>query len=229
MRPREELTRRGPASVSDEVLLAVALRSGTRGQNVIDLARSLLSAMGSLGAVARASVDEIVALGLRGLGRVKAMELVAAFELGRRAANLGPVTDPVCLRDPEGVWRVVEPRVRSARQEVFWVLMLNTRNRLIGQPLPVTTGLLDASAIDPREVLSPALCHRAAAVIVAHNHPSGDPAPSAEDLRITRQLIAAARVVGIRLLDHVVIGRAADNAPGYVSLREQGLVSFDAA
>jgi DNA repair protein RadC len=107
--------------------------------------------------------------------------------------------------------------------------MLNTRNRLIGQPLPVTTGLLDASAIDPREVLSPALCHRAAAVIVAHNHPSGDPAPSAEDLRVTRQLIAAARVVGIRLLDHVVIGRAADNAPGYVSLREQGLVSFDAA
>lgn len=229
MRPREELLRRGATHVADEVLLAILLRSGLRGKNVIDLAREILRATQGLAALARAGVSELQALRVPGLGQVKSMELVAALELGRRAAQQGPTADPPCVRDPESVWRLLEPQARQQRQEILWALLLNTRNRLIGQPHTVTIGLLNASPVHPREVFSPAVRHNAAAVIVAHSHPSGDPTPSAEDLRVTRQLVDAARMLDIRLLDHVVIGRAAPDHPAFVSLREQGLVNFEAS
>ncbi len=226
MRPREEMQRRGVANVADEVLLAILLRSGTRGRNVIEMAREVLARAGGLQGAHGAGFEELRALGVPGLGTVKAMELAAAFELGRRAAGQGPSAEPISLRDPAGVWRLLEPQARLLRQEVFWVLLLDAKHRLIGQPHRVTTGLLDATPVHPREVFAPVMSHRAAAVIVAHNHPSGDPTPSAEDLRITRQLVETARIMDFRLLDHVVIGQAAAGRPSYISLREQGLVTF---
>jgi DNA repair protein RadC len=226
MRPREEMQRRGPAGVADEVLLAVLLRSGTRGRNVIELAREILLRTSGLRGLAAAGAEEIRALGIPGLGPVKAMELAAALELGRRAAGQGPSADPPRINDPAAVWRLLEPQARLLRQEVFWVLLLNAKHRLIGQPHRVTMGLVDASPVHPREVFSPVLRHNAAAAIIAHNHPSGDPTPSPEDIRVTRQLVESARIMELRLLDHVIIGRAGEGRTGYLSLREQGLVDF---
>jgi DNA repair protein RadC len=227
MRPREEFLRRGASNVSDDVLLAILLRSGTAGKNVIDLARDLLRTCGGLGAIARASHEEILARRIQGLGPVKAMELAAALELGRRAAGLQPAAEPPAVRDPAAAARVIHPLTHALQQEVFWTLLLDTKNRLIGQPIEASRGLLDASPVHPREVFSRAIRHGAAAVILAHNHPSGDPTPSAEDLRVTRQLIEASRVLGIRVLDHIIVGRPSDIQPGYLSLRDKGLVSFD--
>jgi len=227
MRPREEFLRRGPTHVSDEVLIAIILRSGKRGKNVIDLARTLLCQAGGLGALARATHEELLAHRIPGLGPVKAMELAAALELGRRAAGQQPSSEPAAVRDPESAARLLRPLAHGLQQEVFWALLLDTKNRLIGQPVDVTKGLLDASPVHPREVFSRAIRHGAAAVILAHNHPSGDSTPSPEDLRVTRQLIEASRVLGIRVLDHIIVGAPSDTQPGYLSLRDKGLASFE--
>ncbi|MDD5707559.1 MAG: hypothetical protein PHR35_16680, partial [Kiritimatiellae bacterium] len=130
MRPREELQRRGAANVSDEVLLAILLRSGTRGRNVIELARDILLRAAGLRGLAAADVEEIRALHIPGLGQVKAMELAAAFELGRRAAGQGPSADPIQVRDPASVWNLLAPQARHLRQEIFWVLLLNAKHCL---------------------------------------------------------------------------------------------------
>jgi DNA repair protein RadC len=208
--------------------VAIILRSGKRGRNVIDLARDLLRAAGGLGALSRASHEEILAHHIAGLGPVKAMELAAALELGRRAAGQQPAAEPPSVRDPAAAARLIHPLTHALQQEVFWTLLLDTKNRLIGQPVEASRGLLDASPVHPREVFSKAIRHGAAAVILAHNHPSGDPTPSPEDLRVTRQLIEASRVLGIRVLDHIIVGRPSDSQPGFLSLRDKGLVSFDA-
>ena len=227
LRPREALAQRGAALLSDDTLLAILLRSGRPGRNVAELARDTLQAFDGIGPLARASFEEIVLRRISGLGRVKAMEIAAAFELGRRAVAQQAVGEAPYVRDPESVFRQVRPLAASLRQEVFWALLLDTRNRLIGRPLEVTRGLLDTSPVHPREVFNLAVRHSAAAVILAHNHPSGDPSPSPEDLRVTRQLVEAARILGIRVLDHVIVGRETDTRPGHLSLREQGLATFD--
>jgi DNA repair protein RadC len=228
LRPREELARRGAEHLSDDTLLAILLRSGRHGRNVAELSRDLLQAFGGLAALSRAHFEEILARKIRGVGRVKAMEIAAALELGRRACGHLPVEPPL-LRDPDSVAHLLQPLARLEQQEVFWALHLDTKNRLIGRPVAVSRGLLDASPVHPREVFKQAFSHAAAAVILAHNHPSGDVTPSAEDIRVTRQLVDAARVVGIRVLDHVILGREAPGRPGHLSLREKALVSFDGA
>ena len=227
LRPREALAQRGAALLSDDTLLAILLRSGRPGRNVVELARDTLQAFDGLEPLARASFEEIASRRISGLGRVKAMEIAAAFELGRRAAAQQTAGEAPYVRDPESVFRQLRPLAASLRQEVFWALLLDTRNRLIGRPLEVTRGLLDTSPVHPREVFNLAVRHSAAAVILAHNHPSGDPSPSPEDLRVTRQLVEAARILGIRVLDHVIVGRETDTRPGHLSLREQGLATFD--
>ena len=228
LQPREELDRRGAAHLSDDTLLAIVLRNGRPGRNVADLARDVVQVFGGLAPLARATVDEVLAKKIRGVGRVKAMEIVAAFELGRRAAGHLPV-EPQMLRDPESVARALQPLASVEQQEVFWALNLDSKNRLIGRPCEVSRGLLDTTPVHPREVFKMAVRQAAAAVILAHNHPSGDPTPSAEDLRVTRQLVDAARVMGIRILDHVIVGRETPDHPAHLSLREKGLVAFDGA
>ena len=150
-----------------------------------------------------------------------AMEACAAYVLVSRRT----------IREPDAVYKVVRPIIDAAtggdKQESFMVLLLNTKNRLIMTPVEATRGLLDTSPVHPREVFREAVRHSAAGVILAHNHPSGDPTPSKEDIDITRRLADAGKVLGIRVLDHVICGRPSDTSPGYVSLREKNLVAFN--
>lgn len=150
-----------------------------------------------------------------------AMEACAAYVLVSRPT----------IREPDAVYKVVRPIIDAAtggdKQESFMVLLLNTKNRLIMTPVEATRGLLDTSPVHPREVFREAVRHSAAGVILAHNHPSGDPTPSKEDIDITRRLADAGKVLGIRVLDHVICGRPSDTSPGYVSLREKNLVAFN--
>jgi len=227
LRPREAFALRGAANLPDDALLAILLRSGRRGRNVAELARDVLQAFGGLGPLARASYEELLARRISGLGRVKAMEIAAALELGRRAADQAAGADAPVIRDPDSVVRALRPLLHGLRQEVFWALLLDTKHHLIGRPVEVSRGLLDASPVHPREVFATAIRHAAAAVILAHNHPSGDPAPSPEDVRVTRQLVDASRILAIRVLDHIVVGRETEAHPGHVSLREKGLVAFE--
>lgn len=222
-RPRELLDRFGVDAVEDEVLLAIILRSGMRGLNVLELARRLLRQYGSLSALATASERELRG---PGVGPVKAQVLKAALELGRRLAaeKLGAAP---AIRTPADVAAVLRESARTLPGETFWVLLLNTKNRLQGKPVEVSRGLLNASLVHPREVFRAAIHAASAAVVLAHNHPSGDPTPSAEDLQITRQLVEAGKILSIRVLDHVVLGRGGSaECREFVSVRENGLVDF---
>ncbi len=227
MRPREELQRRGAENVPDEILIAILLRSGIPGKNVTELARELLRRYKGLANLSKATFEELVHNKIKGLGKVKALELSAALELGRRAAQQTPLLDAPAIREPESAYRILSPLARSLQQEIFWVLLLDTKNKLIGQPVETSRGLLDSSPVHPREVFNKAVRYCAASVILAHNHPSGDPTPSKEDIDITRRLIEAARILGIRVMDHLIVGRPSPTSPGYVSLREKNLLSFE--
>jgi len=224
LRPREEMARVGVEHVSDDLLLAVILRSGVKGISVVDLARRLLKDYGSLTGLAASSVDELAST--RGMGRVKAQVLMAALEVGRRL-HQEATPRRVRIRTPEDVARLLGDECKALEREVFWVLRLDSRNQLKGEPVVVTRGLLDASLVHPREVFREAIRSATAAVVLAHNHPSGDPAPSAEDLRITKQLVEAGTIVDIKVLDHVILGGSGgqDTKP-FLSLREEGVVDF---
>ncbi len=227
MRPREEFLRRGAENVPDEILLAIILRSGMKGKNVTELAREILRRHNGLAGLSKTSFEELLHSKIGGLGKVKAMELAAALELGRRAAQQGPCHDAPAIRDPESAFRILSPLARALQQEIFWVLLLDTKNKLIGQPVETSRGLLDSSPVHPREVFNKAVRYSAASVILAHNHPSGDPTPSKEDIDITRRLIEAARILGIRVVDHLIVGKPTPSTPGFVSLREKNLVAFE--
>lgn len=224
LRPREEMAHFGAENISDRSLLAVLLRNGVRGTSVLEVAERLLTHYGSLTALSRASVHELAQH--RGVGRVKAQVLKAALELAHRLAEEKAAERPQ-IRCPADVARLLASRARSREEEAFWVLMLDTKNRLNRPPLEISRGVLDASLVHPREVFREAVRASCAALILAHNHPSGDPTPSAEDIRITKQLVEAGRIVDIQVLDHVIIGRGSeDGVPGHVSLREMGVVTF---
>jgi DNA repair protein RadC len=224
LRPREEFERVGAENVSDAVLMALILRTGTRGMNVVEVSQRLLAAFGSLTALAKASVKEIQAI--NSIGPVKAQMIKAAMELAQRLARESVGENPL-ITTPEQAAAVLRERARVLQHEVFWALMLDTKNRLIGEPKQISEGTLNSSLVHPRELFRQALQHSCAAVILAHNHPSGDPTPSAEDIKVTRQLIGAGEVMGIKVLDHIVLGhrrRQADT--DFLSLREAGLVNF---
>lgn len=228
LRPREEVERRGVEHVSDAVLLAIILRSGARGMNVVDLADGLIRKYGSLTALARVSVDALASdPDFPGLGRVKAQVLKSALELARRMTEEARMEKGSFVRSPDDAAAVLRETAKPLDRERFWALLLDAKNRLKGEPLEISRGILDASLVHPREVFQKAVLAGCAAVILVHNHPSGDPAPSAEDLRITRQLVQAGEVLGIRVLDHVILGHRTDvRARDYISLRESGSVEF---
>lgn len=210
---RERLLEQGPEILSDADLLALLLRTGRSGRDAAAVAGQLLEAHRGLRGLARAMAAE-----LRrepGVGDVKAASLVAAFELARRLAGrrLRP-GDPI--RSAADVYRHFHPWLRDARSERFVVLLLDGRHRVI-RPVTASTGTLTASLVHPREVFAPALREPAAAVVLVHNHPSGDPTPSREDREITARLAQAGELLGIRVVDHVVVAEG-----GYHSLREDG-------
>lgn len=202
-RPRERLSREGVRALSVRELLALVLGSGGRGGSVLAVAdRILASSGGRIRPLAQSAPGELEAV--PGVGRATAARVVAALELGLRAAEEEEPERPR-IRGPSDVYRFMGPRLRDLPHEEFHALLLNTQHRVL-RDVTVTRGILDASLIHPREVFRPAIVGSAAAVILVHNHPSGDPTPSPEDRAVSRQMVEAGRAVGIRVLDHVVVG-----------------------
>jgi DNA repair protein RadC len=203
----------GVEALSSVELIALVLRSGARGHDVLSLARKLWERFGGLDRIARAGDAELA--GVSGLGPAKVASLRAALELGARRAAV-PLLRGDRLDGPEQVHAHLAPRLAGLRQERFLTLLLDSRHRVIRE-VEVSRGSLDQSLVHPREVFGPALRESAAALVLVHNHPSGDPEPSREDREVTRRLEDAGELLGIGILDHVVIG-----ADGYVSFARRG-------
>jgi DNA repair protein RadC len=221
-RPQERMERLGPAALSDTELLALLLRSGSKGHNVLAVAQQLVTAAGSLAGLVQWSEPDFRRL--KGIGQVKALQLVAVMEVARRVlAHRGDAT-PLFNR-PDLVWRHFQSLTTGLGVEKFWVLCLNRKNRLLRQ-VEISSGTATSSLAHPREVFREAIRHGASAVVCVHNHPSGDPAPSAADVQVTRQLREAAKAVDIELLDHVVLGQPTvdPRGLGYYSFREAGVL-----
>jgi DNA repair protein RadC len=199
-RPRERLWRRGADRLTDAELVAIVLGTGVRGRPALAVAAALVDAAGGLPALGRASPPELAVA--HGVGAAQAARLAAGFELGRRAME--PSTLPI-LGDPDDVFRLLRPRVIGLAQEVFFAIGVDVRNRIIGD-VEVARGLVTGVEVHPREVFRPLIRMAAAGAVIAHNHPSGDPTPSAEDLALTRRLRAVGELVGIPIIDHVVLG-----------------------
>jgi len=211
--PRERLRREGARALATGELLALILRTGGPAWSVRELAETLLHRFGTLDGLARAGDAELA--DLPGMGPAKTAALRAALELGARRTR-APLVPGARLGGPEHVWSHLSVRLRGVPQEVFTALLLDARHRLIRE-VEVSRGSLNQSLVHPREVFGPAVREAAASLIVAHNHPSGDPRPSREDHDVTRRLERAGRILGIPLLDHVVIG-----AQGYTSFARSG-------
>ncbi len=218
-RPRERLREKGPDSLSPGELVAILLRTGLKGANVVEIGKQLVRRYGSLHALARASWKELAKE--PGIGPDKAVTLVAAFTLAcRLVKEVRP--EPPILDTPEAVANLMREDARLRNVETFQVLLLNTRRRLI-DVVKVSDGTLDTILVHPREVFRPAIAANAAAVVLMHNHPSGDASPSEADIKVTRDLIRAGQLLKIEVLDHVILGRATAERPqDYVSLRELG-------
>jgi DNA repair protein RadC len=218
-RPRERLVARGPDALTHAELIAILLRTGLQGANVVQVAQSILLKFGSLNALALAKVDELKQIS--GVGPDKAATLVAAFALAKRMEQERLAESPV-LDNPAIVVNFLRETNRVKNVESFQVLLLNTRKRLIRVD-EISDGTLDTILVHPREVFRAAIAANAAGVVLIHNHPSGDPTPSEADIKVTRDLIRAGQLLKIDVVDHVIIGRAtAERAKDYSSLRELG-------
>ena len=218
-RPRERLVARGPAALSPAELIAILLRTGLKGTNVVRIGENLLRKYGSLNALALATVDELKQV--PGIGRDKAATLVAAFALAKRMEEERREESPP-LDNPATVVQFMRETNRLRNVEEFQVLLLNVRKRLIRME-EISHGLLDTILVHPREVFRAAIVANAAAIVLVHNHPSGDPTPSEADIKVTRDLIRAGQLLKIEVVDHVIIGRAsAERQKDYSSLKELG-------
>ncbi|MBI5367504.1 MAG: DNA repair protein RadC [Planctomycetes bacterium] len=215
LRPRERVLAGEEAGLTDEELLALVIQSGRPWLSARDLARRLLDRAGGLAGAAEWGTAELARV--PGIGPAKTAALRAAFLLARRLGGAG-LRPGVKIASSADVCRHLAPRLRGARREEFLALLLDSGHHLIREAA-VTSGTLDQSLVHPRETFAPAIEARAAAVIIAHNHPSGDPQPSAEDVEVTARLREAGRLLGIQLLDHVIIG-----GDGYYSFAENGLL-----
>src|SRR3954470_8303953 len=222
-RPQERLEKLGPAALSDTELLAMLLRSGSKGHNVVSIAQRLIAEAGSLAALVKWTDTDLQRL--TGIGRIKALQLVTVMEIVRRGMNRAADTEEPVLNRPELIHAHFRSQIAGLAVEKFWVLCLNRKNRLLKQ-VEITSGTATSSLAHPREVFREAIRQGATAVVCVHNHPSGDPAPSAADVQVTRQLRDAAKAVDIELLDHVIVGRpgADPQGRGYYSFREAGVI-----
>ncbi|MGC4073028.1 MAG: DNA repair protein RadC [Nibricoccus sp.] len=221
-RPQERLQRLGPAALSDTELLAMLLRSGTRGHDVLSVATRLLAEAGSLAHLI--TWRETDFRRLKGIGRVKALQLLTVMEIARRILLQQASEDPILDR-PALIAAHFDPITLGLQIEKFWVLCLNRKNRLIKR-VEITSGIATASLAHPREVFREAIRESAVTIVCVHNHPSGDPQPSAQDMQVTRQLREAAKTVAIELADHVIVGRKINDPAGlgYYSFRAAGFL-----
>ncbi len=224
-RPRERLVRFGAASLSNAELVAILLRTGTSGASALDVAQRVLALGNEEGAprsgeqdlglrhLVTSTIEEL--RGVPGVGQSKAAQLKAAVELGRRITSASAAR--ACVRSPEDVSTLVMEEMRYLDREQFRIVLLDAKNHVLGVRI-VSVGSLSSSIVHPREIFKEAIARSSAAIILVHNHPSGDPTPSQEDLEVTRRLVEAGRLLGIEVLDHIVVG---DNR--YVSFKEKGI------
>jgi DNA repair protein RadC len=219
-RPRERMEYYGARALSNTDLIAIFLRSGTAKASVMDIATQVLANYGSLTKLSKATLDELKKF--PGIGRDKAVTLMAAFEIGRRIAQ-EIVNESDTLNNPEAIVNLLREENRSYTVETFQVVLLNTKRRLI-RVEKISNGTLDALMVHPRDVFRPAIAANASAIVLVHNHPSGDPTPSEADIVTTRDLIRAGHLLKIEVLDHIIIGTKTQNREkDYISLRERGI------
>lgn len=212
-RPRERMLRYGPESMSTQELIAILLGSGIKGMPVLQLAHELLTRFGSLQKLTEATVEELCLV--KGLGQAKAIQLKAAFSVGLRASRQ-VIAPKVRIEHPVHAYHLVKDELEMEKRELFVVILLDVRNCEICHQV-VAIGTLSNTLVHPREVFYPAIRHKAASVILVHNHPSGDPSPSKEDYEVTKNLVEVGKLMGIPVNDHLIIGESS-----YVSLRQNG-------
>jgi DNA repair protein RadC len=213
-RPRERLVKFGEQALSAQELLQLILGRGIAGESVAVTAQKLLSHFGSLQKLSEASIEELSSV--KGIGLAKATQIKAAFEIGRRLSTQVPAYKSKELTDPEKVYRLIKSKLKDYHKEHFYIIALNSRNYSIAE---VSVGSLNASVVHPREVFGEAISQNAASVILVHNHPSGDPEPSEDDLEITKRIVEAGKIMGIDVLDHIIITKTKA-----FSLKEENLL-----
>lgn len=214
LRPRERLLREGPEKLSDAELLAIVLRTGNLGESAVALAERILAETGGLRYLNDRTEEELSQI--KGIGPAKVAQIKGALELGRRLAYLAPEKRPR-ITSPQDAANLMMPRLRFLPQEHFMALLLNTKNEVLAE-ITVSVGTLNASMAHPREIFREAVKRSSAGVLLLHNHPSGDPQPSPEDVSLTKQLVQSGELLGIEVVDHLIIGDGC-----YVSMREKGL------
>lgn len=214
-RPRERLQQYGPSSLSNSELVAILLGGGFRNVSALSLAQLLLQENGGLKELSHAHLEKLTVQ--KGVGIAKACCLVAAFELGRRAARSSGHERP-SIKTPEDAAALLMPKYGNLEKETVGVLILDTKNKVIKDEV-VSIGILDGSMVHPREVYRSAVISNAAGIILFHNHPSGDPTPSEKDIAVTRRISEAGKIMGLELLDHIIVAR-----DRFVSLKSQKLM-----
>jgi DNA repair protein RadC len=214
-RPRERLQKFGPEALSAQELLALVIGRGIPKKSVMSIAQELLVRFGNVRAISHATIEELSQI--KGIGLAKAAQIKACFELGKRE-ELEPELKNFDIKDPESVVRAIRASIKDKAKEHFKLILLNPRNKIIGIST-ISIGTLNASLVHPREVFKDAIVHSAASVVLAHNHPSGDPEPSEDDLKITKKLVESGKILGIEVLDHIIIAKN-----GFKSLANEGLI-----
>jgi DNA repair protein RadC len=216
-RPREKMLARGTQALSNAELLAILLRTGTKDDSAVGLAQRLLKKYEASGLAAFAALTPQEMGKMKGIGSAKAVTIAAAIELGKRIHSMAGIERPV-IRSPRDAADLLMPRLRYEAKEHFVVLLLSTKHHVLAMPV-ISVGTLNASLVHPRELFREAINYSAASAILVHNHPSGDPSPSQDDVILTKKLVQAGELLDIDVLDHIIIG---DNR--YVSLKETGII-----
>jgi DNA repair protein RadC len=213
-RPRERLVKFGEQALSAQELLQLILGRGVAGESVAVTAQKLLAQFGSLQKLAEASIEELSSI--KGIGLAKAAQIKAAFEISRRLSTQVPSYKSKELTDPEKVYRLIKSKLKDYHKEHFYIIALNSRGHSITE---VSVGSLNASIVHPREVFSEAIKNKAASVIFAHNHPSGDPEPSEDDLLLTKKLVESGKILGIEVFDHIIVAK-----DSFFSFKNKGII-----
>lgn len=214
-RPRERLQKHGAEALSAQELLALVIGRGVSKKSVMTIAQELLVKFGNIKAISQATIEELSQI--RGLGFAKAAQIKACFELGKRQ-DLEPEIKNFDIQNPKDIVKAIRASIKDKAKEHFKLILLNTRNKIIGIST-VSIGSLNTSIVHPREVFKEAIMHNACSVILAHNHPSGDPEPSEDDLTITKRLTEAGKILGIEVIYHIIITKN-----GFFSFKEKGLI-----